>query len=374
MSAVLDRWKIVVDFVQCHDVSDVSLWGENLTARMDGEIFSLAEAGALSRDAVSEMIRELLMIDPERAKAMSQPMASVDFTVELFNKRFRVNIARTRGELFASLRPLPENPPDPSSIGLSAHLVKNVKEAKAGLVLITGPTGSGKTTTIASLLDEINRSRQAKIITIEDPIEFNFIPKKAEIIQREIGLDCGSYQQGLHEALRQNPDVIVIGEIRDAETSIVALQAAETGHLVIGSLHANSVVEAITRYLLLGPKERSMEMRYILAKTLRIITNQRLLRRRGGGRLAVREVCVHAPNIEAVILRGNEHELAGYMLTGREAGMIDFRSALKAVQHLIEPSDYQHFSKQLQAGFSFVRTRIARVFGSGTNGALFGFR
>jgi len=346
MSAVLHRWKIVVDFVQGHDVSDVSLWGENLTARMDGEIFSLAEAGALSRDAVSEMIRELLMIDPERAKAMSQPMASVDFTVELFNKRFRVNIARTRGELFASLRPLPENPPDPSSIGLSSHLVKNVKEANAGLVLITGPTGSGKTTTIASLLEEINRSRQAKIITIEDPIEFNFIPKKAEIIQREIGLDCGSYQQGLREALRQNPDVIVIGEIRDAETSIVALQAAETGHLVIGSLHANSVVEAITRYLLLGPKERSMEMRYILAKTLRIITNQRLLRRRGGGRLAVREVCVHAPNIEAVILRGNEHELAGYMLTGREAGMIDFRSALKAVQHLIEPSDYQHYSKQ----------------------------
>jgi twitching motility protein PilT len=345
MSVVLHRWKIVVDFVQGHDVSDVSLWGENLTARMDGQIVSLAEAGALSRDAVSEMIKELLVIDPERARAMSKPMASVDFTVELFNKRFRVNIARTRGELFASLRPLPENPPEPSSIGLSSQLVKNVNEASAGLILITGPTGSGKTTTIASLLEEINRSRQAKIITIEDPIEFNFIPKKAEIIQREIGLDCGSYEQGMREALRQNPDVIVIGEIRDAETSIVALQAAETGHLVIGSLHANSVVEAITRYLLLGPKERSLEMRYILAKTLRIITNQRLLRRRGGGRLAVREVCTRAPNIEAVILRGNEHELSGYMLTGREAGMIDFLSALKAVQHLVEPSDYQHYCK-----------------------------
>ena len=346
MSVVLHRWKIVVDFVQGHEVSDISLWSEHLTARMDGQIFSLAEAGALSRDAVSEMIKELLMIDPERASAMSKPMGSVDFTVELFNKRFRVNIARTRGELFASLRPLPENPPEPSSIGLSSRLVKNVREANSGLVLITGPTGSGKTTTIASLLDEINRSRQAKIITIEDPIEFNFIPKKAEIIQREIGLDCGSYEQGLREALRQNPDVIVLGEIRDAETSIVAVQAAETGHLVIGSLHANSVVEAITRYLLLGPKERSLEMRYILAKTLRLITNQRLLRRRGGGRLAVREVCTHAPNIEAVILRGNEHELTGYMLTGREAGMIDFLSALKAVQHLVEPSDYQHYSKQ----------------------------
>jgi len=346
MSVVLHRWKIVVDFVRGHDVSDVSLWGENLTARMDGQIFSLAEAGALSRDAVSEMIKELLMIDPERARAMSKPMASVDFTVELFNKRFRVNIARTRGQLFASLRPLPENPPEPSSIGLSSQLVKNIKETSAGLVLITGPTGSGKTTTIASLLDEINRSRPAKIITIEDPIEFNFTPRRAEIIQREIGLDCGSYEQGLREALRQNPDVIVIGEIRDAETSIVALQAAEIGHLVIGSLHANSVVEAITRYVLLGPKERSLEMRYILAKTLRTITNQRLLRKRGGGRLAVREVCMHAPNIEAVIFRENEHELTGYMLTGREAGMIDFLSALKAVQHLVEPSDYQHYSKQ----------------------------
>jgi twitching motility protein PilT len=345
MSLVLSRWKVVVDFVQGHDVSDISLWGENLTARMDGQIVSLAEAGALSKQAVSEMIRELLMINPEHARAMSQPMISVDFTVELFDKRFRVNVARTRGELFASLRPLPEKPPEPNSIGLSSQLVKNVREANGGLVLITGPTGSGKTTTIASLLDAINRSRQAKIITIEDPIEFNFTPIKAEIIQREIGLDSRSCEQGVREALRQNPDVIVIGEIRDAETSIVALQAAETGHLVIGSLHANSVVEAITRYLLLGPKERSLEMRYVLAKTLRIVTNQRLLRKRGGGRIAVREVCLHAPNVEAVILRGNEHELARYMLTGRESGMIDFLTALKSVQHLVEPSDYQLFSK-----------------------------
>jgi len=312
---------------------------------MDGQIISLAEAGALSKEAVSEMISELLMINPERARTMSQPMASVDFTAELFDKRFRVNVARTRGELFASLRPLPEDPPEPSSIGLSSQLVKSVREANGGLVLITGPTGSGKTTTIASLLDAINRSRQAKIITIEDPIEFNFTPIKAEIIQREIGLDSRSYEQGLREALRQNPDVIVIGEIRDAETSSVALQAAETGHLVIGSLHANSVVEAITRYLLLGPKERSLEMRYVLAKTIRVVTNQRLLRKRGGGRVAVREVCLHAPNVEAVILRGNEHELAGYMLTGRDMGMIDFQSALKSVQHLVEPSEYQVFSK-----------------------------
>jgi len=114
-----------VDFVRSHDVSDISLWGENLTARMDSQIVALAEAGALSKEAVSEMIRELLRITPERAEAMSQPMVSVDFTLELFDKRFRVNVARSRGELFASLRPLPENPPEPSSIGLSSQLVKN---------------------------------------------------------------------------------------------------------------------------------------------------------------------------------------------------------------------------------------------------------
>ena len=342
----LDRWKIVIDFVREHDVSDISLWGENLTARMDGQIVRLSEAGALSKNAVSEMIRELLMSNPELVKTMSKPMASVDFTMELFDKRFRVNVARARGELFASLRPLPENAPEPGNVGLSSQFVKVVTEASGGLLLITGPTGSGKTTTIASLVDEINRSKQAKIITIEDPIEFNFKPKKAEIIQREIGLDSRSYEQGLREALRQNPDIIVIGEIRDAETSIVALQAAETGHLVIGSLHANSVVDAITRYLLLGPQERSSEMRYVLAKTLRVVTNQRLLRKRGGGRIAVREVCMHAANVEAVILRGNEHELTSYMLAGREAGMIDFLTALKLVQHLVDPTDYQLYSKQ----------------------------
>jgi twitching motility protein PilT len=150
----LDRWKIVIDFVREHDVSDISLWGENLTARMDGQIVRLSEAGALSKNAVSEMIRELLMSNPELVKTMSKPMASVDFTMGLFDKRFRINIARARGELFASLRPLPENAPEPGSIGLSSQFVKVVTEANGGLLLITGPTGSGKTTTIASLVDE----------------------------------------------------------------------------------------------------------------------------------------------------------------------------------------------------------------------------
>jgi twitching motility protein PilT len=163
------------------------------------------------------------------------------------------------------------------------------------------------------------------------------------VIQREIGSDTVSYEQGLREALRQNPDVIVVGEIRDSETAMVALQAAETGHLVFGSLHASSVVESIGRYLLLSSIERAAEMRYVLSKVFRVITNQRLLRKRGGGRIAVREVCVQAANLEAVIQRGNDQELNNYMLAGRESGMIDFQTALKSVQSIVDPADYQLF-------------------------------
>jgi twitching motility protein PilT len=243
------------------------------------------------------------------------------------------------------MRPLPERAPEPGQIGLSAQLVRLVTGLNSGLVLITGPTGSGKTTTIAALIQAINRVKQAKIITIEDPIEFLFQPDQSEVIQREIGSDTVSYEQGLREALRQNPDVIVVGEIRDSETAIVALQAAETGHLVFGSLHASSVVESIGRYLLLGSLEYAREMRYVLGKVFRVIANQRLLKRRAGGRVAVREVCIHAPSLEAVIQRGNDQELNNYMLAGRESGMIDFQTALKSVQSIVDPADLQLFGK-----------------------------
>jgi twitching motility protein PilT len=345
MSATHQRWRIVVDFVRVNDVSDVCLCGGSVTARLEGRIVRLSEEGALSTEDVMEMIGELLASQRAVATEIGAVMGAVDFTTELFAKRFRVNIARARGELFASMRPLPEQAPEPGQIGLSAQLVRLVTGLSSGLVLITGPTGSGKTTTIAGLVQAINKTKQAKIITIEDPIEFLFQADQSEVIQREIGSDTMSYQQGLREALRQNPDVIVVGEIRDSETAMVALQAAETGHLVFGSLHASSVVESIGRYLLLGSIERTAEMRYVLGKVFRVITNQRLLRKRGGGRIAVREVCVYAPNLEVVIQRGNDQELNNYMLAGRESGMIDFQTALKAVQSIVDPADYQLFGK-----------------------------
>jgi twitching motility protein PilT len=345
LTAVLQRWKTVIDFVRRHEVSDVSLFRNNVSARLEGQIVSLTEPGALSDEDVQLMIGELVKDLPALGKQLLAGQKSVDFTTALHSKRFRVNIALAQGQLFASLRPLPEAPPEPKDVGLTGQIIKLVTSLNDGLILISGPTGSGKTTTIASLIEAINQARQHKIVTIEDPIEFVFSGKQSEIIQREVGVDVESYSTGLREALRQNPDVIVVGEIRDTETATVALQAAETGHLVIGSLHARSVVETVTRFVLLAPDKSSAEVRYVFGTAMRLIANQRLLRKRQGGRVAVREICVHAPKVESVILSGNEQELENYMLSGRDLGMIDFQTALRQVQGQLAPTDFQTNSK-----------------------------
>jgi twitching motility protein PilT len=229
-------------------------------------------------------------------------------------------------------------------IGISKRIASLVVTLTDGLVLVSGPTGSGKTTTIAGIIEAINVSRPAKVVTIEDPVEFLFRANQAEIIQREVGRDVPSYAEGLRQALRQNPDVIVVGEIRDADSVLAALQAAETGHLVIGSLHASSVVETARRLILLAPERMAAEVRYVFGRTMRLLINQRLLRRRTSGRVAVREICVHAPNTEAVILSGNERELENYMLAGRELGMIDFQTALKQAQPQLDPAEFRTYA------------------------------
>jgi twitching motility protein PilT len=338
---VQQRWKTVVDFVRTNEVSDVSLFRGSVSARLGGKIVSLAEPGALSEREVQLMIRELVKDQPDLHQQLLANQRSIDFTVALYAKRFRVNIALAQRELFASLRPLPDQPPEPKEIGLTGQIVKFLTSLSEGLILVSGPTGSGKTTTMACLVEAINQAQQHKIVTIEDPIEFLYVAKRSEIIQREVGVDVESYSMGLREALRQNPDVIVVGEVRDAETAIVALQAAETGHLVIGSLHARSVVETVTRFVLLAPERSSAEVRYVLGRAIRLIANQRLLRKRQGGRVAVREICVHTPQIESVISSGHEQELENYMLSSRELGMIDFQTALRQLQGQLEPSEFQ---------------------------------
>ena len=339
-----ERWSQVVEFVRSNQVSDISVFQTNVTARLEGRVVHLSEDGALSRNEAQELIAELIKLYPAAGPAVTGAMGSADYTGEIDGIRFRINLGRAQGELFASLRPLPAQPPDLLEIGISKRIANLVATLTEGLVLVSGPTGAGKTTTIAGIIEAINVSRPAKVVTIEDPVEFLFRANQAEIIQREVGRDVPSYAEGLRQALRQNPDVIVVGEIRDADSVLAALQAAETGHLVIGSLHASSVVETARRLILLAPERMAAEVRYVFGRTMRLLINQRLLRRRTSGRIAVREICVHAPNTEAVILSGNERELENYMLAGRELGMIDFQTALKQVQAQLDPAEFRTYA------------------------------
>ena len=339
-----ERWKTVVEFVRSNQVSDISVFQSSVTARLEGRVVHLSEEGALSRSEVQELIAELIKLYPAAGPEIGGSIGSADFTAEIDGIRFRVNLGRAQGELFASLRPLLAQPPDLLEIGISKRIASLMVALTDGLVLISGPTGSGKTTTIAGIIEAINVSRPAKVVTIEDPVEFLFRANQAEIIQREVGRDVPSYAEGLRQALRQNPDVVVVGEIRDADSVLAALQAAETGHLVIGSLHASSVVETVRRLILLAPERMAAEVRHVFGRTMRLVMNQRLLRRKSSGRIAVREICVHAPNTEAVILSGNERELENYMLAGRELGMIDFQTALKQVQPQLDPAEFRTYS------------------------------
>ena len=339
-----ERWKQVVEFVRSNQVSDISVFQTNVTARLEGRVVHLSEDGALSRSEVQELIAELIKLYPAAGSEVTGAMGSADYTGAIDGIRFRINLGRAQGELFASLRPLPAQPPDLPEIGISKRIASLVVTLTEGLVLVSGPTGSGKTTTIAGIIEAINVSRPAKVVTIEDPVEFLFRANQAEIIQREVGCDVPSYAEGLRQALRQNPDVIVVGEIRDADSVLAALQAAETGHLVIGSVHASSVVETVRRLILLAPERMAAEVRYVFGRTMRLLINQRLLRRKTSGRIAVREICVHAHNTEAVILSGNERELENYMLAGRELGMVDFQTALKQAQAQLDPAEFRTYT------------------------------
>src|SRR6202007_2143764 len=206
---VLERWKKVVEFVRSNQVSDISVFQSNVTARLEGRVVHLSEEGALSQSEVQELIAELIKLYPAAGPEVGGSMGSADFTAEIDGIRFRINLGRAQGELFASLRPLPAQPPDLLEIGISKRIASSLVALTDGLVLVSGPTGSGKTTTIAGIIEAINVSRPAKVVTIEDPVEFVFRANKEEIIHGEVGRDVPSYAEGLRQALRQNPDVIV---------------------------------------------------------------------------------------------------------------------------------------------------------------------
>lgn len=241
--------------------------------------------------------------------------------VDQYDRRYRVNAYRQQSNPCVAIRLLRESIPSMFDLRLPS-VVENLANLPRGLILVTGPTGSGKSTTMAAMVDHINRSRQGHIITIEDPIEYVHRHQSCLIHQREVGRDVPDFASALRSALREDPDVILVGEMRDFETISAALTAAETGHLVISSLHTNSATSTIDRVIDVFPPHQQQQIRTQLASTLRgVITQQLLPKADGNGRVAAFEILVMTDSIAAMIRESKVHQIASSMQTGRMQGM-----------------------------------------------------
>jgi twitching motility protein PilT len=274
--------------------------------RRDGSLGPLEEAPVVSDRDTEAVLEAVGRRSPERFEAF-KTTGDLDIAYQEDDlPRFRVNAFRQRGHISFAFRVIPKNVPNFEMLNLPAG-VRRLAEEHRGLVLVTGATGSGKTTSLAAMIDHINRSRKQHIVTIEDPIEILHSDHSCIVNQREIGLDTTDFMQALRRALRQDPDVILIGELRDAETAQTALQAAESGHLVLSTLHTVDAAETLSRMIEFFPEAKQQMIRSVMAGVLRGVISQRLLPRIDGGRVAAVEVMVTNTRI-ADLIRENKPE------------------------------------------------------------------
>ena len=288
--------------------------------RRDGELQDL-EGFAPLTDQDCEIVAQELLGDSMPA------LGERDLSIELAGRRVRVNLFRQSGHVSAALRILADSIPELDALRLPPA-VQNFPALQRGIVLVTGETGSGKSTTLAAILRRINETRRDHIITLEDPIEYIHAPVQCLINQREIGRDTESYAEGLRAILREDPDVILIGEMRDLITIETALTAAETGHLVFATLHTNSAADSIDRMVDVFPAERQRQIRMQLSMTLQAVLSQQLLPRRGGGRVAACELMVVSPAIRNLIREGKTPQIANAVATSADLGGITMDNAL----------------------------------------------
>jgi twitching motility protein PilT len=310
-----------------HGASDVHLKvGRPPMFRKDGDIVTL-DGAELSETDLESALAVVTAGAPQRAEQFRESGdLDIAYTADEL-PRFRVNVFRQRGSTSMALRVIPREVPRFTELGLPGAVSKLAHEHR-GLVLVTGATGSGKTTTLAAMLDHINRTRRSHIVTIEDPIEILHPDHQSIVNQREVGLDTESFQQALRRALRQDPDTILIGELRDAETAQTALQAAESGHLVLSTLHTIDAAETVGRMIEFFPETKQQAIRSIMAGVLRGVISQRLLPKIGGGRCAVVEAMVVNARIADLIREGRPDEITGAIGEGEYFGMQTFEQAL----------------------------------------------
>jgi twitching motility protein PilT len=305
------------------------------TLRIDGDLVNLTEEGILTSKETEKMLLSLLT--DEQIKYLNK-FKDLDFSFDVEEKiRLRANIYYQNNGLAGAFRIIPSQIKTVEELNLPPVLKEFVKK-RQGFILITGPAGMGKSTTLAALIDEINHSRPAHIITIEEPIEYVFTPDLALISQREIPKDTPNWHRALRAALREDPDVIMIGELRDAESIQIALTAAETGHLVLGTLHTNSASQTIDRILDVLPEGQKNQARFQLASTLIGIVSQRLVPRIKGGRLPACEVLIANAAVRNLIRENKIYQIDLVIETSLEQGMITLERSLATLVNLQEIS------------------------------------
>lgn len=305
--------------------SDLHLVAGSVPAtRIGGELVKLSQE-TLDTKELEKAIYALIDV---KTKERFIRKRELDFSQDFFGARFRINLHFQEGKIGLAARMIPITIARPEELGFDENIYK-LTHLKDGLILVTGPSCSGKSTTLASMINIINQERRANIITIEDPIEYLFKEEQSIIEQRELGQDTKSFAQALKYALRQDPNVIMVGEMRDIETISAALTAAETGHLVISTLHTSTAPEAINRIVDVFPSHKQQQVLLQLASVLRAVITQQLLPKNGGGLVAAREIMINNAAISNLIRTNQIKQIYSVIQTSQKEGMITMNKSIE---------------------------------------------
>jgi twitching motility protein PilT len=296
--------------------------------RVHGDLYPVVDAEPLTSDDTDELLSEVLT---DEQTGHWEGTHEYDFSFSWREEaRIRGNAFTQRGDTAIALRMIPRKVPTMADLGLPPALHDFARKHQ-GLVLVTGPTGSGKSTTLAAVINQINTDRACHIITVEDPIEYVHDHKRSAVNQREVGSDTASFPDALRSALREDPDVLLVGEMRDLDSIRFALTIAETGHLVFATLHTNDTAQSLARIIDVFPAEQQSQVRVQLAAALTGVVYQRLIPRVGGGLIAAYEVMVANSAIRNLIKEGKTHQLRNSVITGQREGMVTLEQSLSAL-------------------------------------------
>ena len=319
----------ILAYTEEYDLSDLHIHaGRAMSIRVSGQIATF-EDDIISAEALAEFIGDSLETDEARERFDHD--REFDLAVILGDWRFRANFFHTSTGQAAVLRKIETEIPSMADLNLPA-VAQDMANQKNGLVLVTGPTGSGKSTSLAAMIDHINRNRNEHILTIEDPIEYIHTNKESIVAQREVGRDTRSFVNALRASLREDPDIILVGELRDQETVQLALTAAETGHLVFGTLHTSGAPNTINRIIDVFPPEQQDQVRSQVSQSLRIVMTQQLLKKAGGGRVGAFEIMVCNPAVRNLIRENKIFQIESIMQTARADGMVTMEAAMQQLR------------------------------------------